>query len=170
MKKILSSFVIISAMTTSAFAMDTIFKPYVGIDFSNTWIDTGTNNDATLGSIGGRVGIDIIDYFGVEGRVGTGVMDDDIDGVNVELNHYIAGFAKIQTPDMNGFRVHGLAGIARVELEASAGGLTGTAHDTDFAYGAGLSYAINQNIRLNLEYLSLNEDADTANLGVTYHF
>lgn len=167
MKHFISSFLIISAVTTSAFANPFALKPYVGIDMNATRFDDA---DIELGGLGLRAGTDIVDWFGVEGRLGTGIIDDNTGGVDVDLNYYIAGFAKLQTPDYNGFRVHGLAGIARAELEASAGGFSAQGSDTDFAYGGGVSYGINPDMRLNLEYLSLNDDADTLNLGLTYHF
>ena len=155
-----------------------MFKPYIGGDFTMSDFDGDDGVPSTrLGTAGVRLGTDIGEYFGAEARAGWGVIDDDITAygqdINVNLNYYVAAFGKIQTPIYSGFRGYALAGISQIELEAKdISGISATDYDNSFAWGLGGNYFFNKNWAVNLEYLSLNQDAETQsiNTGLSYHF
>jgi opacity protein-like surface antigen len=175
-KMILSSlFIVLSISNLSA---EEIFRPYVGGDFTMTHFD-GEDGfpDSRAGTAGVRFGTDIGEYFGAEARAGIGIIDDDVtaygEDINLNMNYYIAAFGKVQTPIYDGFRVYGLAGVSQMEAEAKDSfGVSVTEDDNSFAWGLGANYFINNNWAANLEYLSLNqdEDAQSINTGLSYHF
>ena len=141
------------------------FKPYVGADLGYAF-----DEDVGMVVAGVKAGADIHKHFGVEGRLGTGITDDRHSGVDVEIDQYAALFGKVQTTNINGFKFYGLAGVGYVEAEASRGRYALQGDDTDFAFGVGAEYILNKNLGLNVEYLSYNQDINTVNLGLTYHF
>lgn len=162
----------VSAATVHAEGIDPKF--YAGIDLMATDVNPNGGTDYTLGSIGVKFGADLHEYFGLEARAGTGVIDDDENVLgtenNFDLNYYVAGFAKVQTPVSYGFRGYALLGAAQVEIENSSPGFSSKSDDLDLAFGFGASYELNQDFDVNLEYLSLNQDFDAINLGLTYRF
>jgi opacity protein-like surface antigen len=222
-KKALFTFVAVLSATqisSQAQAIELMFKPYVGLDLtrshvniddtSHTLSDVTTNNgfetiretetmtnlqDVDLNSVGLRLGADVTDFLGFEGRFGTGISDDKMDSkynytqdfsvsnafdntsqsdspVKAKLNHYMAALAKLQTPEYYGFRLHGLSGVsyAQLEFNSQVNNLSKTENATSFAYGLGASYGITEHIRFNTEYLKLNKEVDSMNAGLTYHF
>ena len=71
--------------------------------------------DYEFATVGVRAGVDVHEHFGIEARAGMGIVGDDttVSGINVDvdLNHYLAAYAKLQTKEVNGFRAYGLACI-----------------------------------------------------------
>lgn len=226
-KKALFTFVVVLSATqisSQAHAIELMFKPYVGLDLtrshvnidnnsytiSDTTVDNGFSteretaimtglHDVDLNSVGLRLGADVTDFLGFEGRFGTGISNDKINSkynynfevkdtntnqtvfqhqsqsdspVKATLNHYMAALAKLQTPEYYGFRLHGLSGVsyAQLEFNSQVNNLSKTENATSFAYGLGASYGITEHIRFNTEYLKLNKEVDSMNAGLTYHF
>ena len=167
--------------------LDVHLRPYIGVDLNKSRLSVqDVEEDIDLGAVGLKLGTDITDILGIEGRIGVGIMDNNSTYTeqnvtfkdDFRMNNYIAGFVKLQTPSLNGFRIKGLAGVASVDFQNdytitdSVETIQGrhTENDSGFAYGAGLSYALTESLSTEVEYLKLQEDMDTVNLGLTYHF
>lgn len=106
----------------------------------------------------------------LEARIGVGVTDDTVIGVDVELDQYYAGYVVGSYPLSKEFSVYGMVGFSDVEITATANGRSASASDDGISYGLGGVYNFNNNIGLNLEYVLLAEDINSLNFGVTYKF
>ena len=93
--------------------------------------------------IGGKLGYQFSDYFGVEAQGSIGIIDDEVTfgGTTVDIgyDYLIGGFATGTLPLGESVDLIGRVGYyaAEVSAEATAGGI-GASEDTDgFAFGAG---------------------------------
>ncbi|MBY5993325.1 porin family protein [Ferrimonas balearica] len=148
-------------------------SPYFGGQLNYLDGDTGlgTVNPIGLTLLGGY---QFNPYLGLEARLGFGVSDDSITfmetDIDLELDHYYAGYLVGTLPISDWVSVYGLLGFADAELTASALGQSESASENDFSYGLGLKLGGTENAAFTLEYVSLVEDLDSLNLGFTYRF
>lgn len=179
----------VSAQAASA-PLNLEVRPYVGIDGSYSFAEiSGANisdEDIALGALGVTLGLNLNDFFGIEARGAWGVSEDGLyvpaggglpaANVDYSIKQYYAGFAKLRSRQLHGFSAHALLGAAYMELEEEVKGptpalsYTSEADETEFAFGVGGNYHFNSNISTTLEYLRLNDDFDTVNVGLRYSF
>ena len=137
---------------------------FMNVDFDNI------NKDADVGTISGKVGVMANEYIGLEARAGFGATDDDIYGVDVEIDNFFGGYATFNMVNESPVTPYAVIGFTRAELEA------GTESDdgSDFSYGAGINFAMAQNVSGNLEYMRYYDDDDVTvdgiGLGVQFNF
>lgn len=154
-----------------------LLNPYVGVDITSNNIKDEVDQ-YHLASAGLHLGNEFNDYIALETRVGTGFKDDtaNVNGIDIDvsLEHYVAGFVKLQSPEYRGLKAHILAGIAQIKIQARALGQSRTIQSTDFAFGAGVSYDLTENTDVKLEYINFNQKELThyhaVNLGMSYNF
>lgn len=133
-------------------------------------------------------------YFALEGRYWTGSADVDFsweqDGTYSEAADFSAYgiYLKPMLPITEEFTVYGLLGYGNVKskFDTYFGGAT-MIDESGFQYGAGVSYAVTENISLFVDYVNLgsgdsfidtraeyeewtDQDPYTINFGVTYTF
>ena len=105
-----------------------------------------------------RLGRFITDNISVEGRLGFGLQDDDVDigaiNAEVEVDKLYGFYGVFHTSGSDDTNVYGVLGFTKGELEATVLGETFEGDDS------GLSYGIGANFRgFNIEYMSyLDED------------
>lgn len=108
--------------------------------------------------------------FALEGRLGFGVDDDTENGVKVEIDNFMAIYAKPMLPVSDVITLYGLLGLAETEIDTNFG----NEDDDDISYGVGLSARLNNGIDLFGEYVSLYDDDDVEisgiNLGASMRF
>lgn len=108
--------------------------------------------------------------FALEGRLGFGVDEDTESGVEVEIDNFMAIYAKPMLPVSDVVTLYGLLGLAETELDTSVG----SEDDDDISYGVGISARLNNGIDLFGEYVSLYDDDDVEisgiNLGASMRF
>jgi outer membrane immunogenic protein len=109
--------------------------------------------------LSGRIGKQFTPNFAVEGRLGFGVTDDDVDvggvPVNLEIDYYFGVYGKGILPLSSQASVYGLIGITQAKLTASAGGFSVTDSDNDLSYGIGGEFAFSQTVSATLEWARL---------------
>lgn len=150
---------------------------YFGAMYDKQSVDViGASFD--FGLITGVVGYDISDYLSVEGRLGFGVIDEDIrdeDGENtVGVDHSYSVLLKAGTNLSDSFRLYGLAGYNKTKYGANDGDIS----EGGLTYGIGGEMKLADNFSLNLEYAKLPDisdeevevDVDRLSLGVTFRF
>lgn len=108
--------------------------------------------------------------FALEGRVGFGVGDDSANGLEVEIEDYLAIYAKPMLPVSDVISLYGLLGIADTSVETNVGDDS----DDDISYGVGLNAKLQNGIELFGEYVSLYDDSNVEvsgfNLGASMRF
>ena len=152
-----------------------------GVNFNGVEVIEGTNNAGSIAA-----GYIVLPYLAVEGRYSwlasntytdIGGYTEDLDGSNWSL------FLKpMYTIADSGVTVYGLIGYGQTKLDFANGdefmGWNGS-----FQYGAGLAYAVTENVSVFADYTKLQNDVDTSdtalpftadvdafNVGVAYRF
>ena len=125
----------LAAFATPAAAGNLLVQPRAEVAYSYLDFEEGTFN-----AFGARAGLDFAKFFGVEGEVFFGVGEDEVGGVDIELNNKFGGYGVLRIPDsIPGVTPFVRAGVVNAELEASAGPFSGSESDTGYAFGGGLS-------------------------------
>jgi len=136
-------------------------SPYLGGDvlFWDLDPDRGHSFDST--GLRLRAGVALNDYFALEGHLGTGGSDG-----NVELDYLAGGYAKGIVPIAPEFRLYGLAGFTEVDLDVD--------DESGFSYGAGAEFDMTPSLAVGADYMRYLDDSnytfDAASLGVTFRF
>jgi outer membrane immunogenic protein len=129
--------------------------------------------DVNLGAIQGRIGARFGKYFGVEGELATGVVEDDFDvlgtNVDVKLKHEVGVFAVGNYPITDRLDVFARVGYAWAEAKASGGGISETANLDGLAYGVGGQYFFTDKDGVRLDYTRHDgNDGEADVFGVSY--
>lgn len=144
-------------------------QPYVGLDY--TFIDA---EDVDLGAIALKGGYQVNDWAAVEVRAAAGVKDDELFGVDAELEHYYGGYFRAGLPNDSIIYPYVIAGYTQGKVKASFRGASITESEGDFSYGLGAELRLNDLWSANVEfmrYLDTNDvEIDGASLGVSYRF
>jgi len=150
-------------------------SPWSG-ELGYSWLNV---RDSSLGfhaspqAIRGIVGYNFHPNVAVEGMVAFGTSGDSDLGVDVKLRDAVGVFVKPKY-QFDQFEVFARLGWARESLRASAGGVSASGSDNDFAWGAGAAYNINPRTYVSVDYMRLhNKDStriDGWTLGVGYRF
>lgn len=138
---------------------------YGGIQYSQVNVDIDGLDDADPTALVGKLGQFVTENVAIEGRLGFGVSDDEIDvdlgpffgevEVEVEVNYLAGVYAVVHSDTEATATFYGLVGITQGEIELSVGGES--VDDDD----SGLSYGLGVNIKnFNLEYMSYLEEDD----------
>ena len=120
--------------------------PAMAQDFSNVELYGSLgyahyDEDVNLGAVQGRLGARFGRFVGVEGEAAFGVSDDDIGGVDVELNRQMAIYAVGFVPVGNNFDIIGRVGVGNTGLEV--GGVD--VDDDSMNYGVGAQWSWDDN-------------------------
>lgn len=150
-------------------------SPWFG-ELGYSWLDF-RDNDVGFRSrpqaIRGIVGYNFHPNFAVEGMAAFGTRSGTDAGIDTKLSSAYGVFLKPKY-DFNNIEVFARVGWARERVRASALGVSDSATDNDFAWGAGASYSINPRTYVALDYMRLhNKDSariDGWTLGVGYRF
>lgn len=136
-----------------------------------------SGDDVDLGSVTGRLGMNVNQWFGVEGEVSLGVKDDTVSGtpaVNVKLKDQAGLFAVGRWPVGEGFNVLARVGYATTKIKASSGSTSNSDNEDGVAYGVGAQYDMGANgVRLDytkFDFGSGNGDADAWTLSYVRKF
>ena len=164
MRKLLGSLTLGLALAAGAAQAD-IAKPYYGVGFSDGSVEVpGDNDDRSLGTINATVGLQLLDFIGVELQVGA-ASDQMSSIVSEPLVNYQAAMLRL------GYRwdragVYLLGGQARLDIDDSL-------NNTDSAnvIGGGLNLFGNETTSLNFHLLRFgDEEFTTATIGFQYYF
>tara|TARA_R110002049_G_scaffold280642_1_gene459965 strand:+ start:155 stop:709 length:555 start_codon:yes stop_codon:yes gene_type:complete len=183
--KIKNKLALITLLSTAAFsthagnAMDNGYKNngYIGGSVNLlSYEEPGV--DADLVAVSGRLGTFITENFSVEGRLGFGLVGDDVDitgtNVDVDLNYIFGVYARAGLPVNENIYPYVLLGYSRGEVEASAGSFSVEEAESDVSFGFGVDFKLNDKLTLNAEYVNLIDKDDVEvsgfNLGASVSF
>ncbi|WP_019022875.1 MULTISPECIES: porin family protein [unclassified Thioalkalivibrio] len=158
-----------------ALAQPSAGTPYVGGQYSHLDADvSGVSGSWNPDALVARGGYFFNEYFAVEGRAGTGLSDDTDNGVDVELDYMIGGYARGNLPVSNVVSLYGMAGVTHAEATASGGGVSVTDDDTGPSYGVGAEFNVANDLGLSVEWMRYMDesdyDVDAISVGMNYHF
>ena len=128
---------------------------YGGIQYSllDAEIDAGSwTADSEPSAINLNAGKTINENFAVEGLLGFGLSDDEVEdsGFDFELKTVVGVMAVGILPVAENFSIYGKLGVAQVEYDDSDGD---SSDGSGILFGAGVAFDINDQYGLNLEYL-----------------
>lgn len=175
MKKHTVAFLMSSALVAPLCAIagsaDTGF--YVGGGYTGATIDSNAvGKDADVGILFARGGYQINQNIAVEARLGTGVDDDRIYGVKVEVEDFYGAYLKAGLPTQVGLYPYVFLGATHAKVKVHVPG--GTDSDSDLSYGLGADYWFNKQVSAGLEYGKFYDkdgvDIDGWTVGVNYKF
>ena len=123
-----------------------------------------------------KFGYNITDNFSVEGHYATGVKDDTLNSLNVELKQMMAGYIRWGSNTMDNVRLYILLGQARTTLNWDGPTKTGEEQLDDFTWAVGAEERSKKitNMYYTAEYASYfhkgNQDVTTISLGLRFDF
>ena len=126
---------IAAAATAAAFTAAPAFaQTWDNVDVYGSLGYAHYDEDVTLGAVQGRLGLRFGSYFGVEGEGAFGVSDDDIGGVDAELNRQLAIYGVGYIPINENFDIIGRVGVGNTEFEV--GGVDFDDDSVNYGVGA----------------------------------
>jgi opacity protein-like surface antigen len=116
--------------------------------------------------------------FALEGRIGLGVADDDIDvggiPVSLEVDNYYGVYGKAILPLSETASVYGLLGFTRGKLTISANGFSQSDSDSDLSFGLGAEFTVAPTAFVSVEWARLLKGDDYKvngiSLGIGFKF
>jgi len=161
--------VLVAGFASTAVAQDSDSGVYI-----NAGIDTFEFDVWTLG---GKVGYNFNQYFGVEGQAGFGIIDEDLGGdADIGVDWFVGGFGVARYPVTDRFDVFARAGYQVTDFGLDLGSLSGSESFDGFGIGGGVQYFFTENdgIRFEYTYLDLGSEvgggADTLSLSYVRNF
>jgi len=164
MRKLVGSLILgLSLVASQAYA--DVAKLYYGAGFSDGSVEISGNDDTkSLGTINATIGLQLLDFVGVEVQLGNA--SDDTNSILTEpLVSYQAAMLRL------GFRrdrfgIYILGGHALLDVDPTL-----NFSDSGTALGFGINLFGNETTALNVNFLRLDEDAfTTATIGFQYYF
>lgn len=162
------------AVAALSFGSQAMAEHYVGGNISAYKVDIDGVDNANLVALYGRLGTEFTENFSGEIRVGTGIDDDKIGPVKVELNHFYGAYVRGTIPIADAFYPYAVVGFTRTELEVKVPGFSEKDSGSDVSFGVGADIRLTSNTDLNLEYMNYYDkdevSLDGFSLGFTYRF
>lgn len=151
---------------------------YVGAIFSQLSYDQSGASSASLTNFGGVLGTVLSPHFAIEGRLGLGLDEDQIQvgtvAVDVDLDYYVSGFVKGILPLAPRVGIYALAGATIGKFGADNGAAYVNKWESDFSYGAGAEFGFAPTMSLGLEWLRMFEGSgyalDTVSVMLNFRF
>ena len=149
------------ALAGAAHAQSMDARPYVNL--GGTYL-----TDPEFGALTARGGVDFGDYLGLEAEAHMGVDGDNIGGVETELDHLFAGFARARAPFGENLEGFVRAGYFVSESTAEFAGTEVEVDNDDFAAGAGLQWNLNDRSGVRADYTNYGFSDDGHALSLAY--
>ena len=162
-----------AALLTTSTAM-AAGKRYVGLNHSSINYDVDGLADDDLKAVVGKFGRQFNPYFASEFRLGTGLGDTTIAGIDLEIDLLRGSFFRAGYPVTPSFYPYAVAGYTSFDFSASAGGLSASTIGSDVSWGAGFDFNVNKRFSINAEYMNYYTrdliELDTYSIGVAVKF
>lgn len=172
MKKALLIASIAALSSANVAAQSAQLQGYLGANYTlATYEEDGASGELDLGLLVGKAGAQITPYIAAELRVGFGVADDSVPApggeIELELDSLVGAYVVAGIPNESPIYPYVVAGFTRGELTASyngsLGSLSESESESDFSYGVGANFTVNEQFSLNAEYM-LYFDKDGAEI------
>lgn len=171
LKKLTTVSVALAALMTGGQVMA---ETYVGGNIAALKVDYNYPEDADLVAFYGRLGTEFTENFSAEVRVGTGLDDDRVYGIDVELNHFYGAYVRGTIPIADMFYPYAVVGYTRAELEFKDFWQSAKDSGGDVSFGVGADIRLTPEVDLNLEYMNYYDKHDVTvdgfAVGFTYRF
>jgi hypothetical protein len=124
-----------------------------------------------------RIGQQFSPFVAIEGRIGTGINNDERDGYKLNVQAVYGGYVKGIVPLSPWFSGYGLAGVGGVQLHRNYPDFNSS--DAGLSFGFGAEFKLGGGASLNAEWLRLTTGtndrifdytADQLTFGVNWHF
>ena len=154
MKKVVATAVLL--MSSEAMAVNA----YVGAQYSGFFYKESGFEVATPSGLTLRGGVDLNEYFAIEGRVGTGLktgtISETYNGQDFDFNIDIDSFSGIYgvvKANNDVFGLYAMIGRSKVSVTASVLDVSSSDSASSPSFGVGMSVVGGNNASLNLEYM-----------------
>jgi len=163
MGKFLCKLALCLGMTVGAAQAD-VARLYFGAGFSDGSVDISGGDNKSLGTLHANVGLQLLEYLGVEFAIGAG-SDQSGSIISEPLAQYQAALLRIGYQwDRTG--VYVLAGQARLDIDSSLNN-----SNSGNALGFGINLFGSETTAVNFHVLNFDEGAfTTATIGFQYYF
>ncbi|NND89384.1 MAG: outer membrane beta-barrel protein [Granulosicoccus sp.] len=163
MRRLLSGLVLSLGLLAGTAHADAA-KLYFGAGFSDGTVDIANGSEKSLGTLSASVGLQLLDFVGVELAVGT-ASDQTGSVLSEPLVTYQAALLRLGYRwDRTGIYV--LGGQARLDIDD-----TFNNSDAGNAFGFGINLFGNETTALNFHYLDFDDGAfSVASIGFQYYF
>lgn len=164
MKKLITAAALLVAAASPALAQG----PYLGANYNN--LSVGDLDVSTAGIV---AGYELSPNLAVEGRLATGVEDDNFGPFRAEVDSYMGVNLLGKVPLTNNFSLYGTLGYGSLDASVNGPGFSSSGSDESVNYGGGVMYtAGNVAVRAGYEMLydKDNIEADGLNLTATFAF
>jgi len=130
--------------------------------------------DVSIGTIFGSVGYELMPEtsefsFIPELRLGTGISDDTVESIKVEIERFTAFSVRGQYNYDNGVYLYVMPSYANLKVKASYNGHSDSDDDWEFGFGGGFGKKLNDNMRIEASFESY-DDTDVFTVGFKYAF
>ncbi len=158
------------ALIGTSFASQANWQAGVGyVNLSDSEGGDSISLDALVGSLGYKFKSGENFYFMPELRLGTGMGDDDLYGVKVEVESFVALSLRGQYELESGLYLYGAPSYANLEVKASGYGESATEDEWEFGLGGGIGYNFSNNMAAELSYEQF-DGVDVVSLAVKFDF
>lgn len=169
MKSSFKSLTIVSLLAASSFASAEGWN--FGGGYAN-YMEDEAGLDISLGAIYASVGYKYDSgnvSFMPELRLGVGVGDDSIQGIDVEIDNLLVASIRGQYNVTESFGVFLQPSYGRLEVTASFDGASASADEWEFGFGGGASFQISESSSIEAMYEAF-DGADVLSVGLRMSF
>lgn len=167
MKKLLP--IVFILIAPSAFAAE----PYVGVSWVRAAYKESGFATANPTALAVRVGTELNPNLAIEGRFGTGLADDTVSGIKLDIDNFYGAYVRGLLPTGT-ITPYGLLGWTKGKATASAGSVSISDSDSDLSYGIGVDAWLSKTVALNAELGRLLKGdgykIDALSFGVVFKF
>lgn len=142
---------------------------YGGVQYSLVTYDEEGFDDVEPVALVGKFGRFINDSVAVEGRIGIGIQDDEVEvlgfDVDVDVETLFGVYGVFHSDTRKDAVFYGVIGITRGELELSFFGFEESGDESGLSYGFGANFG-----HFNIEYMSYldEDDFEATAIGIGY--
>ncbi len=155
MNKHICTFLIAMLFTPALYAAN-VGSNYGGVQYALVNIDFDGIGDVDPTAVVGKLGYFLNDNIAIEGRLGFGLQDDDILGVDVDIDSLFGIYGVFHASSSSETTFYGVLGYTDAEAEFSGPGGSAEGDESSFSFGFGANIG-----RLNIEYMSYIDEDDT---------
>lgn len=161
------------ALTLMALPFTAFANWSAGAGYANL-SDSDDGDSISLGVIYGSVAYEVAKEgsrfsFMPELRLGTGVSDDKLYGVKIDVKRFTALSVRAQYNYDNGVYLYAMPSYANLDIKTSYNGVSQSDDDWEFGFGGGVGKKINDNINIEASYESY-DGTDLLTVGFKYAF
>ena len=148
-------------------------EPYAGINFVRASYDEDGFGTAKPTAVALRLGTEINPNLAVEARLATGLSDDTVSGIDVEIDNFYGAYVRGMLP-VGTVTPYGLIGWTKGKATASLGSFSVSESESDISYAVGVDVWLTKQTALNAEFGRLLKgdgyEIDALSVGVAFKF